>query len=293
MIEAEPDAPSATAVMVADPFASAVTRPDELTVAMLSSDDDQANILPTIVLSSASHALAVSCTVSPNETRVSLAGVTSTVAASWSTVIEAEPETDAAEAATEAVPVPTAVTSPELLTVTTPSSDETQANVALAIAFPLASCALAASCTVSPSDVSDAESGATSTLAGVWSTVIDAAPDTPAVEAVTVAVPFSPALTSPDEFTATQSSSDDDHVKETPAIVAPLASRAVAASCTVSPSETSVPVAGVTTTDATVGGGSCIESPPQAKKATAATKVRATVDAIERMAVSLMLVRRP
>jgi uncharacterized protein YjdB len=47
-------------------------------------------------------------------------------------------------------------------------------------------------------------------------------------------------------------SSDDSHVNVLPAIELPLASRAVAESCSVSPSETSVPDAGVTTTDVTV-----------------------------------------
>jgi predicted flap endonuclease-1-like 5' DNA nuclease len=218
----------------------------------------------------------VSCTVSPNETRVPLAGVTSTVAASWATVIEAEAETAAAEAVTEAVPLPTAVTRPELLTVATPSSDDAQLNVVPSILFPLASCALAASCTVSPSELSDAVSGSTSTLAGVCATVIEAEPETPAVEAVTSAVPFPTAVTSPAELTAAQFSSDDDHVKETPVMALPLASRAVAVSWAVSPNETSVPDAGVTTTEARLGG-CCVVSPAQAMKATATTKLRDTL----------------
>jgi hypothetical protein len=46
VIVAVPLIPSDVAVMVADPLAKAVTRPDELTVATLSLDYDQLNVLP-------------------------------------------------------------------------------------------------------------------------------------------------------------------------------------------------------------------------------------------------------
>ena len=62
------------AVIVAVPFATAVTSPDVLTVAMLESDDDQAKVLP-----GPSGVVAVNCTVSPTDTSVLLEGVTVTV----------------------------------------------------------------------------------------------------------------------------------------------------------------------------------------------------------------------
>ena len=46
--------PSAVAIIVTDPFASAFTRPDALTVAMFASDDDQVNVLPEIAVPLAS-----------------------------------------------------------------------------------------------------------------------------------------------------------------------------------------------------------------------------------------------
>jgi hypothetical protein len=141
-------------------------------------------------------------------------------------------------------------------------------------------------------EANDADAGDTSTLAGACATVTDAEPEMPSMEAVIVAVPSSLAVTNPAELTAAQSWSDDDQVKETFATAAPFSSRAVAVSCAVSPSETSVSTAGVTTTAATVARGSWIDS-AQAKKVNVATRVRTTIDATERMAVSLGLIRRP
>jgi hypothetical protein len=75
---AAPSIASAVAVIVTDPFATAVTSPDELTIARLSSDDDQVNVLPEIVSPFASSAVAASWTVSPRDPSVAEAGVTTT-----------------------------------------------------------------------------------------------------------------------------------------------------------------------------------------------------------------------
>jgi hypothetical protein len=77
---AVPAALSALAVMVTDPRAAAVTRPDELTVATLLLDEDQVNVLPGIGFPFASCALAESCNASPTYSSVALAGVTTTEA---------------------------------------------------------------------------------------------------------------------------------------------------------------------------------------------------------------------
>ena len=65
MIDAVPDTPSVVAVMVTDPLDTAVIKPEELTIAMFTSDDRQLNVLPEIVRPLASLALAVRPTVSP------------------------------------------------------------------------------------------------------------------------------------------------------------------------------------------------------------------------------------
>jgi hypothetical protein len=64
--------------------------------------------------------------------------------------------------------------------------------------------------------------------------------------------------------------SDDDQVNVLPEIEFPLASRALAVSCTVSPREESMEFSGVTTTEATAGGPFPVGvSLPQARKGTA------------------------
>ena len=78
MIDAVPDTPSVVAVIVTDPLDKAVTIPEGLTVAMLTSDDCQLKVLLEIAPPFASLALAVRPTVSPWKTRVSALGVTTT-----------------------------------------------------------------------------------------------------------------------------------------------------------------------------------------------------------------------
>jgi hypothetical protein len=69
-----------------------------------------------------------------------------------------------------------------------------------------------------------------------------------------MADPFATADTSPPVLTVAIFPSDDDKVNVLPEIVFPLASRALAVSCTVSPREESMGFSGVTTTEATAGG---------------------------------------
>jgi len=69
-----------------------------------------------------------------------------------------------------------------------------------------------------------------------------------------MADPTATAVTSPEELTDTEFSSDDNHVNVLPEIVVPLASLALALSCNVSPIDFSVAPLGVTTTETTVGG---------------------------------------
>jgi hypothetical protein len=72
---AVPETPSTVAVMVADPSATAVARPELLTVATLWADDRQENVLPEIVAPSASRAVAVNCCVPPAAASSAVAGV--------------------------------------------------------------------------------------------------------------------------------------------------------------------------------------------------------------------------
>ena len=82
VIVAVDDTPSTAAVIVAMPFARAVTRPAASTDAIASSDDDQANVLSEMAFPFPSRAVAVSTTcsltdasvVSPGETVTEEAG---------------------------------------------------------------------------------------------------------------------------------------------------------------------------------------------------------------------------
>jgi hypothetical protein len=72
--------PDDEAVIDEVPLPTAVTRPDELTVATPTSDEAHVNVLPDRVVPPASRALALSWTVSPIETRLTVLGVTTTEA---------------------------------------------------------------------------------------------------------------------------------------------------------------------------------------------------------------------
>ncbi len=73
-----PVTPRVVAEIVAVPFATAVTRPSLFTVATAGLDEDQVKPSTDTVFRFASRAVAVSFTVSPNETSVCERGVTST-----------------------------------------------------------------------------------------------------------------------------------------------------------------------------------------------------------------------
>ena len=101
--------------------------------------------------------------------------------------------------------------------------------------------------------------------------MIEAEPVLPSVVAEMVACPSATDVTSPDALVVAQFSSDEDQLTVLPEISFPFASYALAANCTVSPTDTSDAVAGVTTTELTVGdegggfGGPLTTSLPQAR----------------------------
>src|SRR5438034_809917 len=119
---------------------------------------------------------------------------------------------------------------------------------------PSASFGVAVSCTVWPA-CTEAEGGVTSTDAtGTFVTVIDEVPLFPSLVAVIVAEPGVTPETSPLLFTAATAVLELDHVTVRPESGAPFASFGVAVSCTVWPACTDAE-GGVTSTDATAGGG--------------------------------------
>src|SRR5689334_4694254 len=100
---------------------------------MLAASLLQVNAAPATGLPSASKAVPTSWTVSPRLESDALAPpvevATETLATTWATVMGAEPLTPFHVALTDALPFPSAVTSPELLTPATVGTLLDQANV--------------------------------------------------------------------------------------------------------------------------------------------------------------------
>ena len=96
------------------------------------------------------------------------------------------------------------------------------------IALPFASCASAVNVCVAPTPERETPAGVTVTSAASCSTVMEAEPEMSSVVAVTVAIPFARAVTSPDEVTVAVFSSEDVQVNVLPLISPPWASRATA-----------------------------------------------------------------
>jgi hypothetical protein len=159
---AEPD----VAVIVAVPSATAVTRPEEDTVATDALDVAHDTAALLIVAPFWSLTVAESCCVAPIDENERLVGDSVTVEAAWDTVAVAVALTEPDVAVIVAVPLATEVTSPADDTVATDELDVAHVTVAPDIVFPTASFTVAASVAVSESDAK---------LKLVGASVIDAA----------------------------------------------------------------------------------------------------------------------
>ena len=78
MTEADPLAEPEVAVIVADPSAVEVTRPEDETVATVVSDEAHVTVAAEITVPPASFTVALSVTVSPTDVRVFVLGDTAT-----------------------------------------------------------------------------------------------------------------------------------------------------------------------------------------------------------------------
>ena len=79
MTEADALAEPEVAMIVADPFAAAVTSPADETVAIVVSDDDHVTVAPEMAVPPASFTVALTVTVSPTDAKVFVVGDSSTV----------------------------------------------------------------------------------------------------------------------------------------------------------------------------------------------------------------------
>ncbi len=247
--------PSLVAVIVAVPTAAPVTSPLAVTVATDVLELAQVTVRPVSGAPFASFGVAVSCTVDPTST-VADAGATVTEATgTWTTVSAALPLCPSLVAVIVAVPATLPVTSPAALTVATVVLLLAHVTVRPVSGVPFASFGVAVSCTVVPS-FTDAVAGVTSTVATGTDvgTVIAAVPLCPSLVAVIVALPPACPVTSPLALTVATLVLLLAHVIVRPVSGAPFASFGVAVSCSVLPTAT-VPLAGLTVTDATGTGG--------------------------------------
>src|SRR6266568_3210101 len=247
--------PSLVAVMVAEPVATAVTSPLELTVATAPFELVHVTPRPESGLPLASLGVAASCTVCPACT-VADAGVTATDATGTGaglTVIAAPPLLPSDTAVIVAEPAATPVTSPLAFTVATDGLLLDQPITRPDSALPFASLGVAASCTVCPA-CSVADAGVTATDAtGTIATATAAVPVLPSEVAVIVAEPTATAVTRPLAVTGATAVLLLAHVTTRPASGLPLVSCGVAANWTVWLT-CSAADAGDTATDATATG---------------------------------------
>ena len=217
------------------PLATAVTSPDEETVAIVVSDEAHVTVAPDMVVPPASFTVAVILIVSLHSENVCELGDSVTLDATCVMVTTAVPLAEPEVAVIVSVPFATAVTSPADETVAIVVSDDAHVTVAPEIAVPPASLTVAASVTVSPMDAKDFVLGDSATLDAVWVTVTTAVPLADPEVAVIVSVPLATAVTSPPDDTVAIDVLDDAQVTVAPDMVAPPASFTVALTVAVSP----------------------------------------------------------
>jgi hypothetical protein len=229
-------APDVT-VIIAVPFAIAVTSPADDTVAFVVSEDAHVAVAPVIVLSLASFTLAVIVAVSPNDAKLRLVGDRVTELAPWDTVTVAVLLAEPDVAVIVAVPSATEITKPADDTVAFVVSEDAHVTVAPVMVLSLVSFTVATSDAVSPNEPKLRLVGDRVTALATWVTVaVDVLLTEPDV-AVIVAVPFAIAVTSPADETVAFVVSEDVHVTVVIVIVLSFASLTVGTSDAVSPNE--------------------------------------------------------
>jgi hypothetical protein len=216
--------PSLVAVIVATPFATALTRPCDETVAAAGFELDHATARPVRRLPAESASVAVSCVVCPTDIESGF-GVTATVAtAGCETTIVAVPLAPSAVAVIVADPEPAADITPFESTVATAALLVLQMTARPARTLCVASYVTAESCVRVPG-VASTCGGVTTTLAtGVLATVIVATPDLPFAFADTWVEPSATPVTTPSLETVAMLVFSTDQKMSVPATGWPLGS---------------------------------------------------------------------
>ena len=228
--------PPLLAVIVAVPAWTAVTTPLALTVAVVSLLDVQTIVRPVNTFPDASLTIAVYVTVSPNDARVSIAGVTVMDATGTRvTVTVADAEAVPEVAVIVVVPGATPVTVPFASTVATPGVLEPHVMVRPVNTLPEPSLVTAVKVVVCPVAMLAVDALSVIVATGTPVTVIAACADFPSLVAVIVAAPVAFAVTSPALLTLAIVESLLAHVTVRPVSALPCASLGVATSVRVAP----------------------------------------------------------
>jgi hypothetical protein len=225
--------PSLVAVMVTDPAPSALTRPDDDTVARLVFELDHVTVRPLSAAPFASCGVAVSCNVWPTVT-VPVPGVTLTEVTGTTTAVTemvAVPLLPSLVAVIVADPAAAAVTRPLDETLATPALEVVHEIGRPIRVAPLASRRVAVSCVVCPTVMLDVGGETSTDATGGTVTVTVAVPLFPSLVAVMVAEPAPAPVTTPVEETLAMPVLELDHDTARPARIVPFASFVVAVSC--------------------------------------------------------------
>ena len=228
---AAPVCPSLAAMIDAEPDATAVICPVELTVATSGFALDHVTDLPVSTLPAASRSVAVAWEDCPtaNDDEESATEIDATGSGGGSVVVSwAVAVMPSANAVMVVVPALTPLASPAAETVAMAGFADDQATTRFASTAPLASRTVAMNRDVSPTST-NAVAGESCTLAaGVAVTVMDAVASKPFADARMVVVPTSTPVTAPVELTTATAAFSVDHVTVPIGTTLPFASRAEA-----------------------------------------------------------------
>ncbi len=269
--------PSADAVIIAVPAEIAVTSPVSSIVATSVSSLDHVYVTSVMVIPSEVNAVAINWNVPPTS-KVIVDGLTSTRATmgvdgsgSFTVIDTGELVTSSAAARIVAMPVPTAVATPDVLIFTIEVSLLVHVKLTLSRAVPLPVKAIAVNVLMSSMFMICAEEGSMVILVtGASETVMATGVlDIPLPVARIVAVPAATAVANPEALMVTTLTLLLDQEMVTPLTVPPSEERADAENCCVPPTSRDAEE-GVTDTLETVGAGGCTgfvgeSSPPQPK----------------------------
>jgi hypothetical protein len=271
--------PELVAVIVAEPAATPVTTPLELTVAAAVLLLDHVTACPVITLPFWSFTVACSVVVAPATIDADVGAIVTVVTTSGTavTVMLDVPVFPELVAVIVAEPAATPVTTPLELTVAAAVLPLDHVTVCPVITLPFWSFTVACSVVVAPATI-DADVGASVTVVttgaggGPAVTVISDVPVTPELLAVIVAEPAATPVTMPLELTVAAAVLLFDHVTVCPVITLPFWSLTVACNGVVAPTATDVDAGETVTVVTTWTGGvtawvelaTTFESPPNA-----------------------------